>query len=155
MVRVFVTGFPSDVMKQSLIRQIINKSTKQTLIQELPAKPESENKRGRKKKPSQVVKSATPQELERKAMDALVELRLKKRAIFGRIKERRERKAKEKAEKEAKGIVVEERKVLVPNQATQSVKTAFMVCFYIKFFSSYSNHGAHSKILIQFGLGLC
>ena len=129
MVRVFVTGFPSDVMKQSLIRQIINKSTKQTLIQELPAKPESENKRGRKK-PSQVVKSATPQELERKAMDALVELRLKKRAIFGRIKERRERKAKEKAEKEAKGIDVEERKVLVPNQATQSVKTAFMVCFY-------------------------
>ncbi|KAJ3367403.1 hypothetical protein HDU91_001454 [Kappamyces sp. JEL0680] len=84
-------------------------------------------KRARKKK-TQVIKSATPQELEKKAMDALVELRLKKKSIFARIKERRERKAKEKLEKEAKGQPVDKPQGLpVPEPIPATSKKQFMV----------------------------
>lgn len=49
-------------------------------------------KKGRKKKDMKKVSQLSPQELEKRALEELEVLRLKKRAIFTRIRERKERK---------------------------------------------------------------
>lgn len=56
-------------------------------------------KRGRKKKDMKKVSQLSPQELEKRALEELEVLRLNKRAIFTRIRERKERKMKEAAER--------------------------------------------------------